>query len=100
VTTPPETVATAILLDIHCRFAGVATVPLESDAVTVRVVEAPTTTEGDMGEICNVIALTVTVADAVAVEIGSVMVMVVLPAATPVTTPEATVATPVFEDDH
>jgi hypothetical protein len=98
--TPAATVATASLEEVHCRFGGVAIVPPASDAVTARVVVLPTATFGDAGEICSEIALTVTAADAVAIETGSVTVMVALPAATPVTTPAATVAAAAFDDDH
>jgi hypothetical protein len=97
------TVATAVLFELHVTFLLVA---LAGRTVAVNCCVAPIEIEADVGDTDTLSTgtlheLTVTCAVAVKPPSCVVTVMLAVPAATPVTTPEAlTVATEGLFDDH
>ena len=98
-----ETVAIAVLLELHVTARPVSTLPLASCSVAVKVVPAPPTVVVLDGGATLTVATgaAVTVTLAVPVFPSLVAVMVALPADTPVTTPvDETVATFVALDVH
>jgi hypothetical protein len=103
VTTPlADTVAAAVLLDVHTTTRFVTTVPLTSFTVATSVVVWPATTLAVAGA---TVTLPTAVCVAVTVELpllpSLVAVIVAEPGATPVTTPVVeTVAMAVLLDDH
>jgi hypothetical protein len=103
VTTPAlETVAAAVLLDVHDTVRSVTTVPFTSLTVAASVVVLPAMTLTVAGVTVTLpTGMEVTVTVALPLLPSLVAVIVAEPAATPVTTPVAeTVATPVLLDDQ
>jgi hypothetical protein len=101
VTTPFETVATRVLLELHVT-GRLTTVPLTSFTTAVKVVVPSTTTVAVGGETTTLpTGATVTVTTELPDLVSLVAVTVADPGDTAVTTPPAdTVATPVLFDDH
>jgi hypothetical protein len=103
VTTPaPDTVAAAVLLEVHATVRSVTTVPFTSLTVATRVVVFPAMMLAVVGATATLATgMLVTVTAELPLLPSLVAVTVAVPEATPVTTPlDETVATPVLLDDH
>jgi hypothetical protein len=101
VTTPLDTVAAAVLLEVHVTILSVTTIPFTSFTVGVSVVVLAATTVAVLGVTMTLPTGVVTVTVALPLLSPLVAVTVACPAATPVTVPlEETVATDVLLDDH
>jgi len=101
VTTPPDTVATAVLLEVQVTILSVTTTPFASFTVGVSVVVLAAAIVTVLGVTTTLPTGVVTVTVALPLLSPLVAVTVAWPAATPVTVPlEETVATAVLLDDH